>query len=88
MKIEYLAVVLVACFSSCSFQDSAVAVDKPNIIFIMADDLGWQDVGYMKPLSRRNFGRRQMERSTYRVFHRKFGFVLFRQRIATLLPTY
>ena len=23
------------------------AADRPNIIFIMADDLGWQDVGYM-----------------------------------------
>jgi arylsulfatase A-like enzyme len=26
---------------------SAGAADQPNIIFIMADDLGWRDVGYM-----------------------------------------
>ncbi len=28
-------------------QSLSHAAEKPNIIFIMADDLGWQDVGYM-----------------------------------------
>lgn len=28
------------------FSHPAIAANKPNIIFIMADDLGWKDVGY------------------------------------------
>ncbi len=37
-------VMVLAAFLSYSAADAA---EQPNIIFIMADDLGWQDVGYM-----------------------------------------
>tara|TARA_R110002049_G_scaffold285698_4_gene466923 strand:+ start:29278 stop:30735 length:1458 start_codon:yes stop_codon:yes gene_type:complete len=43
MKKAFLAVGI-ACVLSCT---SAGAADHPNIIFIMADDLGWKDVGFM-----------------------------------------
>jgi arylsulfatase A-like enzyme len=35
---------LIALF--CAYFPQASAADKPNIIFIMADDLGWKDVAY------------------------------------------
>jgi arylsulfatase A-like enzyme len=41
LKIPSLLVLVVLLTPLC-----APAADKPNIIFIMADDLGWQDVGY------------------------------------------
>jgi arylsulfatase A-like enzyme len=39
-----LPYLLAALVCACAPQSSAA--DKPNIIFIMADDLGWKDVGY------------------------------------------
>ena len=39
-KLQSLAV-SVALISSISF-----ASGKPNIVFVIADDLGWSDVGY------------------------------------------
>lgn len=38
-----LLVVFFSCFT-CIF-----ASDKPNILFILVDDLGWMDVGYQNP---------------------------------------
>lgn len=38
-----MLIILAVLVSHCS----ADAADQPNIIFIMADDLGWQDVGYI-----------------------------------------
>src|SRR5687767_15237624 len=37
----------------CSFLVPAAAAEKPNIIFILADDLGWGDLGcYGHPITR------------------------------------
>lgn len=46
MKIIHLFVVLSTfCFLTCN--DKILAKEKPNIVFILIDDLGWKDVGYM-----------------------------------------
>lgn len=44
-KIAYLVVMSLFVLTSCKAQQSEQT--RPNIIFIMADDLGWQDVGFM-----------------------------------------
>lgn len=36
-----------SCFSGYSFDTNPSLNEKPNIIFIMVDDLGWRDVGFM-----------------------------------------
>jgi arylsulfatase A-like enzyme len=40
------AVLLVLGFVSFAWSPSAVAAEKPNIILIFADDLGWQECGF------------------------------------------
>ncbi len=41
--IRFLALILILIGFAAS---ALIAADKPNFIFIMADDLGWQDVNY------------------------------------------
>ncbi|MFD2290889.1 sulfatase [Mariniflexile gromovii] len=45
MKITRLLCICFFIAFGCKSQNNAQS--KPNIIFIMADDLGWQDVGFM-----------------------------------------
>jgi arylsulfatase A-like enzyme len=40
-SLRFLVVILLALFSQCKSDQ------KPNIVFILIDDLGWRDLGYM-----------------------------------------
>jgi len=41
------AMLTVPLFNSCQNNSSRLTNEKPNIVFIFIDDLGWKDVGYM-----------------------------------------
>jgi hypothetical protein len=43
---KFVAATLFGALAVLVTVDSATAAVKPNILFIVADDLGWKDVGY------------------------------------------
>ena len=47
-KINYFIVLagLIICFARCQPNKATQLPDKPNIVIIVPDDLGWADVGY------------------------------------------
>jgi arylsulfatase A-like enzyme len=49
MRIKSAIVVAALLIVSCSFiYKKKSKIDKPNILFILLDDLGWKDLGYTK----------------------------------------
>ena len=46
LKKQFLIVLLISFSISYSQKKQVKAVEKPNIILIIADDAGWNDVGY------------------------------------------
>lgn len=50
---RYLILLFISCFASCSptgiKNTSQNLVDKPNVILINVDDMGWMDLGYKNP---------------------------------------
>lgn len=42
-----LSIILICISTSCSNSADNADMNKPNVLFIVVDDLGWNDVGYM-----------------------------------------
>ncbi len=47
IKITFLLLGLTVYFSNCIAKEQSKSTNKPNIILINIDDMGWRDVGFM-----------------------------------------
>ncbi len=49
MKYKFLLLITIVIFTlvNCTSSSEGVRFNKPNIVFILADDLGWRDAGFM-----------------------------------------
>ena len=46
VRIKIIAIAMLSLLSATPMELSAQRVEKPNVLFILVDDLGWADMGY------------------------------------------